>query len=480
MSSTYLKKMESAERVLLNPVESYFWRFEKGLAGESRVAVLIRLDGCIEAEFLSAALRQLQWRHPRLRAAIAESSEGCLHYHFEPVPPPIPFEIRDFEDGETPWREETRRLLQTGFPAEGPLAAATVLRSPSRRRSELILTLPHAIADGVAAIMLADDLLTEYARSEGHLDLPSRPSLPLVRAVRAKPSGGWRGRLWLLRRFARFMWKKRSPLSSLPSARNIPPQSQWMHWVFSREDTLAVVRRCRKEQTSLNGALMAATCCGLWDCMAPPQALFRWQHPFDIREVLEGPAGPVTAQDLGCFMTNMNGLFQIKEKPNFWDLARQAHQEIQMFVQQGGLSFGYTASAVVYRMWETARRIFARSAAKPLIPSDQRVTMLATHYGVLNMREQYGSLHPRECTLTMNKHLTGPSLVLEALVMEQRLNIGFVADNLDPAFWEQLQIAVRGHLESACKGGEAASAKAQRGPNRAEQGAESDPVAGLL
>ena len=39
------------------------------------------------------------------------------------------------------------------------------------------------------------------------------------------------------------------------------------------------------------------------DCFELPEALFKWNHPFDIRESLEGPAGPVTTGDLGCFMT---------------------------------------------------------------------------------------------------------------------------------------------------------------------------------
>jgi hypothetical protein len=68
---------------------------------------------------------------------------------------------------------------------------------------------------------------------------------------------------------------------------------------------------------------------------------------------------------------------------------------------------------------------------------------------VLNLREAYGSLRPQACTVTLKNDTIGPSTLFEALVIGQRLNISFVADCLDPAFWEQLQVAVRQRLDAA-------------------------------
>jgi hypothetical protein len=104
-------------------------------------------------------------------------------------------------------------------------------------------------------------------------------------------------------------------------------------------------------------------------------------------------------------------------------------------------------------------RFFTRRVPKMTRSTNQRETLLATHYGVLNMRETYGSLRPQRCTLMFKNEITGPSLVMEALVLSQRLNIGFAADDLDPAFWEQLQIAVRRQLDAAVTDGEDRSAK---------------------
>ena len=64
------------ESVPLSPVEDMFWNVEEGFAGAVRGAVVVRLDGYIDADMLAAALRQLQHRHPKLRAVIAQGSDG--------------------------------------------------------------------------------------------------------------------------------------------------------------------------------------------------------------------------------------------------------------------------------------------------------------------------------------------------------------------------------------------------------------------
>ncbi|MBV8728590.1 MAG: hypothetical protein JO336_02150 [Acidobacteriia bacterium] len=94
-------------------------------------------------------------------------------------------------------------------------------------------------------------------------------------------------------------------------------------------------------------------------------------------------------------------------------------------------------------------RFFKRRRPKLKPPRNRHDTLLVTHYGVLDIKEEYGSLRPRECTLISNNAIAGPPLIIEGLILGQRLNIGFAADDLEPSFWDQLQGAVRGRLEAA-------------------------------
>jgi hypothetical protein len=220
---------------------------------------------------------------------------------------------------------------------------------------------------------------------------------------------------------------------------------------------VALVRSCRKEKTSLSGVLLAAVCVGLTECLSGQDVVFKWQLPFDLRETLQADTGPVTANDLGCFVSNMNGLVTYTERAALWDLARRIHEEIQTFIELGGPSFGYNMASMSYRTWAAMSRMFPRLFLKLTPSAQQRETLLVSNYGVVSIREAYGSLRPRECTLTFKNQITGPSLVVEALVIGQRLNIGFDADDLEPAFWEQLQRAVARYLRTAIGRGRSAA-----------------------
>lgn len=432
-------------------MEGLFWRFEDELEGAFRGTVVVRLDGVIEDGPLRVALQQLQQRHPKLRSGVALESDQHWYYRFETLPGPIPFEIKDFDEAEMPWRDEARRLTMRRFSPGEPLAAVAVLRSRTWVRSELFLTASHAIADGVSAIMLVGDLLTEYAKAEEQPNSPLGSSLPAITALRATSSGGWGRRIQLLHRSMRLQREeKRMPLTQLPENYDIAPLSQWAHWVFSPGDTLALIRRCRKEQTSMSGAMVAAVFCGLMDCLSVPEASFKCLIPFDIREFLEGSSGPVTTRDLGCFACAMSGLVSIKKNPSFWDVARLAHRDIQNFVDLKGPSFIYNLGGMLVDFKAMMRRLLRKQPQKwEAKPEPRPATLLATNYGVLDLRDRYGSLRPRECTLTFNNGRVGPLLIMESLVMRQQLNLGFACGGLEPEFWEKLQVAVRGYLDAA-------------------------------
>ncbi len=433
---------EFAGSVRVGPVEEMLWRIDDASAGAFRVGVLMRLDGEVDGEAMALAVRRVQQRHPKLRAAVVRGSDGYRRYHVYEVPPQIPFEILDYDD-QLPWREETARLMDLNLPPVGPLAAVRVFRSRARNCCELLLTVHHGIADGRSAIMLLEDILTEYARAKGFFSVSSLPELPLVATAQPTPSINVLSRLWLVRWFLRTQRMERTGRhTALPEARDVRPHSQWVHWVFSREETLRLVQRCRREQVSLGAAMFAAACCGLVERLPGSHAVFKCQFPFDVRYALDGPAGPVTAQDLGCFISAVNQFVEVRRQPAIWDVARRIHGHLEAFVEKQGPAFVYKVAGAA------ANQSFASAWKALAVAQLRRPTILATNYGVLQMREMYADLRPRECTVTVKNYAMGPSLLMEALVLGQRLNIGFAADQLDPTFWDGLHASVRSHLDA--------------------------------
>jgi hypothetical protein len=421
-----------------------FWRIEaENAVGAFRVIVVMRLDGPIDPHVLTLALARLQARHPKLRAIIIRRHDGRHHYQFDRPAPPIPLDVVDYDDGNSPWREEARRLVQVRFPAEGPLAAVAVLRRQHRPYSEVILVAHHAIADGQSGIILMHDLLTEYASLEADRGAPMRPQLRPVSARRAPPAG-WSKRAWLIRRFLRInREERRQRQPSLPEAENVTPQSQWVHWVFAPDETRALIRRSREERTSLGGALVAAVCSGVMDSLSLSDAVFKYQFPFDVRSALEFSDGRVTGEDVGSFASIMNAFLEVPRPATFWDLARRAHDQIQTFVDHAGPTFYYNLARAA------EHPLLARAVTRLPSVRNTRVTLYATNYGIANLAKAYGKLTPRACTVMFPNDIFGASLVIVTLVVGAELNVGFAANRLEPVFWERLQVAVQRRLEAA-------------------------------
>jgi len=451
ISSVGLAVFPKVEPVDLNPLELAFCHWEDHRAAAFRAVALCRVDGFVESEFLEIALNRLQHRQPKLRAAVAQMSRGRSQLRFEQDTPPIPFQIKDHAEREGPWREETRRLFETTFPEMGPLVAVTVLRSRAHDCSEMLVTIHHAIADGLSAAAVLDGLLSEYAIAESRQDAPPRPPLNPVRVVRAKSSGGWSARIWLLRRLWRIQREqRRSPQTQLPAALDVPPQSQWVRWVFSPTESSLLLQRCKGEQTSLRAALAAAACCGLMDCLPVPRGSFKCQYPFDVRAMLVTTSTRLTLEDMGCFATIANDFYEVPQQPVFWDVARHTYEGIKTFVQHGGPAFYYNMAARLSKLSSMMNTSTSGSESTAEISGD-RPTVVISNFGVLNIQEEYGSLRPTGCAFLFKHDGIGPSLMLHSLVMGAQLHISFSADRLDPTFWDRLHCAVLGHLKAAIR-----------------------------
>ena len=407
---------------------------------------MFRLEGYIQDQIFGAALDHLQRRHPKLRAEVIRGQDRRLCYNFSGAAQPLRFEVKDYDGKECHWREEARRLLQIPISAVGPFVAFSVLKNRELNRSVLVMSGHHAIVDGMSAMMLVDDLLTEYARLDAQSSEGARPPLQPVSVARAQEAAGWKDRWWLLRRFMRLrIEERRARQTALPESSSLQPVPQWEHWVFSPEETFLLMQRCRQEKVSLAGALVSAVYCGLMNCMPASEAWFKSQIPFSLRESAEGPAGKVSAYDVGCFVSQMNEFHCVAKPLDYWGLARFTRNSILGFVNKGGPALCYNLTAMA------ERKLFTQSAAKVTPPAGERPTLLVTNYGTVRMGETYGSLRMQEAMTTFNTFPDGPSLAMAALTMGERLNVVFAAGNLEPAFWHLLRDEVRGHLDAIIK-----------------------------
>ena len=413
--------------IRLSPLENLLCLVYDRFEGEGMGAMVMKVRGRIEAEPLRIALSNLQRRHPKLRARVVESADGHRYFQVDDPPPPIPIEIQDCEGEPLPWKEEThRRFAQQIDVAAGPLARMLVLRSRSGESCYAVLLAHHAIFDGLSLLHTIDDLFRYYEAAEQKESPAPVASLPFVSCPRARPTGSMLGRLGVLARSVRLRRaKSRRRWTRLPGPEGTPSRPQWDVRVFSVEETVALARRCRQEKTSLEGALFAAAVSALRVLLPPSEWRFQFLFPIDIRPQLEGPTGPVTAADMGCFVSAFEKIYAVHPRTPFWSLARELHRDVRAFIAAGGPSLVYN---------------LVRFAKAPVHSEGQlRGTLHSSVIGVAPLEKSYGSLSLEECAQIYKNDRGGTSINIVAIILQLRLNLTVHAADLPEEFWRRFR-----------------------------------------
>lgn len=425
--------------IRLSPLEDLLCRVYDRFDGEGMGAIVIKVRGRIEAEPLRAALRNLQRRHPKLRARVVESADGRRYFHLAEPPPPIPLEIQDCDGDPLPWKEEThRRFSQRLDVAAGPLARMLVLRSRSGPSSYAVLLAHHVIFDGLSLLHAADDLFRYYEQAEREEAAPPVASLPLVSCARARHRGSLLGSLRVLARQLRLRRARaRRRWTPLPGKGPAGPPLQWDVHVFPVDETVALIRRCRQEETSLDGALFAAAVCALRACLPPSESRFRLRFPIDIRAQLQGPAGPVSPEDLGCFVSVFDNIYPVDPGTSFWPLARKVHKDVRGFIAAGGPTLLYNLAR------------FAGPRATSSSNGHYRGTLHSSVIGVSPLEKRYGGLGLEECAQVYKNDIGGASINLVAIVLQLRLNLTMHASDLQEGLWDRFREEIVGQLRGA-------------------------------
>lgn len=427
----------SSGPIRLSPLENLLCLVYDRFSGEGTGAMVMKVRGRIEAEPLRIALSSLQRRHPKLRARVVKSADGQRCFELADPPPPIPVEMRDYDAEPLPWMEEThRRFSEKMDVAAGPLARMLILRTRSGESCYAILLAHHAIYDGLSLLHAVDDLWRYYEAAEQGGDTTPVVSLPFVSCPRARPTGSLLGRLGVLARQVRMRRaRSRKRWTSLPRLDRAPARPQWDVRVFSVQETMALVRRCRQENTSLDGALFAAAVSALKASLPQSESRFKLRFPIDIRAQLEGPAGPVTPADLGCFVTVFDNIYSVGTETAFWPMARQVHQDVRSFIAAGGPSLLYNLARFVRPRTSPQRR--------------HRGTVHSSVIGVAPLERRYGRLTLEECAQVYKNDLGGASINLVAIILQLRLNLTMHASDLEEELWRRFRDEIVAQLRSA-------------------------------
>ncbi|MBL7260145.1 phthiocerol/phthiodiolone dimycocerosyl transferase family protein [Paractinoplanes lichenicola] len=299
----------------LSPGERWYWIIDQ--LSTLNVCARVRIEGELSAEALRTALGALQDRHPRLRAAIAERpGEGP---RFVPTDRPIPLrEVypADFDDARWVGEVDGHELTVPLDWRSGPLARAVLISGPGPIH-DLLLTVPHSIADGTTAL----SLLRQWVR------LAAEPPAPGSSAVTGGPAPESFEALFR----ERPQTAPAAPSGDQPAAgdvgrlrpeRFVPfdqRRTRMLHRSLDGDALDRLTRACKREGATLHGVLAAALACAVaGEAGATPPTHIAVGSPITLRDEL---SRPVPEDEAGCFVSALHSV--VRHQPDdLWSMAR--------------------------------------------------------------------------------------------------------------------------------------------------------------
>jgi hypothetical protein len=142
------------------------------------------IEGTVDAATLRPALDQVRERHPILQARIAHDEElgTVFHKSGRPIELKMIYAGRDAD-----WRPAVERELQRPMGnGSDALLRVTALRAPGV--TTIVLTLHHAIADGLSAVWMLHDLLSALAGEQLEAFKSSPPIEEMILGPSPRPA----------------------------------------------------------------------------------------------------------------------------------------------------------------------------------------------------------------------------------------------------------------------------------------------------
>ena len=211
--------------------------------------VAVKIKGSIDVGNLQHALSKVQARHPLLNVNVREDSTGIPYFITNENIGQIPVRTANRYTNED-WEKQTSVECLTPFDTKnGPLMRVVCLKSAEA--SNLIMVCHHCICDGRAILNLLDETLRLLA--EPQIDIGTYHSFSSLYDFIPDQVKKSRKNLLMVS-----LVKKLSGLILLAAAskkeiKRVKPYL--LHWRINKEESAAILSKCRKEGVSLHAVL---------------------------------------------------------------------------------------------------------------------------------------------------------------------------------------------------------------------------------
>jgi Condensation domain len=358
--------------------------FRHAMRNPMHFTVIAEFDGPLDTDLLQHSLSAAQQRHPLLSVHIEDRPGVRLGFYRPKSVPPIVVVIRECPDGD--WTPLVSAELAQPFDrSRAPLLRAVLANKPTG--SALLLTFDHTVADGISSMVILRDVVDGLSNLPMR-DLPVPASqeelidhmLPHVEEFDESevPAGDARTlRPTALR-----------PLDGAPT--------RVQRLEMTEFETAQLVHRCRAEETTVHGAIVAAA--ARVRSTDHGENFVRVETPINFRSHLG-----VVDDCADYFTANVTGI--APWEVSFWELARSVTDRLAVSRSPRGI---VTASKQLRR----AMPIDAEAAdAERLFTTVMPHDLLVSNLGVQHISPEATSRPTAVWGPYVQAHLEGEQVI---------------------------------------------------------------------
>ncbi len=349
-------------------------------AGSYNVVTISRIKGNLSKEIVRQALDLIQSRHPRLNSRIVGTLDNL---HFESGADKIPLRVAYQKDNEQ-WLEVVLEELNKPIQSDKGLARTVLISLRGENISYLLTILHHAISDGLSTVQLHSEILTfcgKIAAGKIEDDISSLLPLPDIQELMPKSMqgkvGAIKGILSLLRLKLKLLWYRPETMSFQKSVPIELRRCGMVYRKLNKQIITQLVELCRKEKTTVQGALCAALLFAAARIIRDDNKenlRLSCSSSIDLRKRLKPE---VNRENLGILASAITSFHNLNINTSFWDLARDVRQQLEV-----GLK-----SEDIFSIVLASRKIYESLLSRP---NEAPVTIAVTNVGQINIPNDYG------------------------------------------------------------------------------------------
>ncbi len=386
-------------------------------ANSLHVVTTSRIAGQLTAEILRPALNLLQKRHPRLSSRIVGSLNSL---RFEDGAVSIPLRVVK-KNYSFQWQEVVLEELNQKIASYQGLARAVLVRFECENNlNYLIITLHHAISDGLSSVQLHSEILTycqKIACSEPISKVVSLPPIPPIQQLLPKPLQGWQGLISgvfsLLQLKFQQVWYRPETLGFEKYVPIDSRRSSMIHRQLGEKITERLVNCCRQEKTTVQAALCTAMMLVVAKKITDEKKLnvrLSCQSFVSLRQRLQPIIGN---ENLGMLASSIISYHTIGENSSFWNLARDVKQQIEASLECND----------IFSIMLILRKIVEFSLAHP---KEIPVSVALSNIGRVNIPQVYGSFKLEEINFASAAAVTGGALLATVSTFAGKMFLNFI------------------------------------------------------